>query len=167
MLRAMRLDDAGAVAALIRTAFAAQPVVPEPPMSALRVSEADIAAHLRHGGGGAVMAVDGVLAGSALWAPKDGGLYISRVAVLPAFRRRGIARTLLAAAESAARDRGLPCLHLSTRLMLHDNRRLFAACGFTEGERSVHPGYASPTSVAMRKDIGAGPAFCTAGGGRR
>lgn len=155
MLRAMRLSDADAVAALIRTAFAAQPVVPDPPMSALRITAADIAAHLARGGG-AVAELDGALAGSVLWEAQAGGLYISRVAVAPSFRRRGIARALIEASAAAARRQGLPRLHLSTRLVLLDNRRLFAACGFVEGEQSAHPGYAVPTMVAMSKPL-AGP----------
>lgn len=145
-------DDAAAVAALIRRAFAGQAVVTDPLPSALRVTSADVAAHLAHGGG-AVAEVDGALAGSVLWQAKDGGLYISRVAVAPAFRRRGIARALLAAAEDAARAAGLPFLHLATRLVLADNRRLFAACGFVETDQTAHPGYAEPTSVTMVKRL--------------
>jgi GNAT superfamily N-acetyltransferase len=153
MLRAMTLSDADAVAALIRAAFAAQAVVTDPLPSALLVTAADVTAHLRRGGGGAVVWVDAVMAGSALWQAKDGGLYVSRVAAAPAWRRRGIARTLMAAAESAARASGLPRLELGTRLVLADNRRLFAACGFAETERTSHPGYAEPTSVTMVKSI--------------
>jgi hypothetical protein len=45
----------------------------------------------------------------------------------------------------------LPRVHLATRLVLADNRRLFAACGFVETERTAHPGYTEPTSMAMEK----------------
>ena len=54
MLRAMTLSDADAVGVLIREAFAAQAVVTDPLPSALRVTGADVAAHLARGGGGAV-----------------------------------------------------------------------------------------------------------------
>jgi GNAT superfamily N-acetyltransferase len=146
----MDLPDADAVAALIRAAFAAQPVVTDPLPSALRVTAADVATHLQRGGG-AVAEFDGALAGSALWEQQDGGLYVSRVAVAPGWRRRGIARALMAAAEAAAWELGLPRLHLGTRLALADNRRLFAACGFVETGRTAHPGYAEATSVTMEK----------------
>jgi len=99
---------------------------------------------------------DGVLAGSALWDAQDGGLYVSRVAVAPGWRRRGIARALMAAAEAAAWELGLPRLHLGTRLVLADNRRLFAACGFVETGQTAHPGYAEPTSVTMQKNLSRG-----------
>jgi len=153
MLRTMVVDDAGAVAGLIRAAFAAQAVVTDPLPSALRVTAGDVAAHLERGGG-AVADDGGALAGCVLWEPKDGGLYVSRVAVAVAFRRRGIARALLAATEDAARGAGLPFLHLGTRLVLADNRRLFSACGFVETEQTAHPGYAEPTSVTMVKWLG-------------
>lgn len=150
MLRAMSLADADAVAALIRAVFAAQPVATGPPPSALRVTASDVATHLQRGGG-AVAEVDGVLVGSVLWEERDGGLYASRVAVAPGWRRRGIARALLGAAEAAAREMHLPCLRLATRLVLADNRRLFAACGFVETVQTAHAGYTEPTSVTMEK----------------
>ena len=148
----MRPDDAAAVAALIRAAFAAQSVVTDPLPSALRITEADVAEHLRTGGG-AVAEVAGGLAGSALWVEQDDGLYLARLAVAPARRGRGIAKALVAAAEAAARAMGLPRIHLSTRLVLLDNRRLFAACGFVETSREAHPGYAEATFVNMEKRL--------------
>ena len=108
------------------------------------------------------LSVDGVLAGSVLWEEKDGGLYVSRVAVAPAWRRRGIGRALVGAAEAAARAMRLPRVYLATRLVLADNRRLFAACGFVETERTAHPGYAEPTSVTMEKIL-TSPATSRAG----
>jgi GNAT superfamily N-acetyltransferase len=147
--------DAAPVAAIIRAAFAVQPVPPDPPMSALRVNEADIVAHLAQGGGGVVAEFGGTLAGSALWQAKDCALYLSRIAVAPARRRCGIGRALLAAAEAAARAQGLPVLRLSTRLVLEDNRKLFASCGFVETGRTAHAGYAQPTSVDMAKRLSA------------
>jgi predicted N-acetyltransferase YhbS len=171
MLRAMTLSDTDAVAALIRVAFSTQPVATDPLPSALRVNGTDVAAHLRRGGGGAVAEADDDLAGSVLWEEQDGGLYLSRVAVAPEWRQRGIGRALVGAAEAAARARRLPCVHLATRLVLADNRRLFAACGFVETQRTVHPGYAEPTSVTMVKFLltspaGAGEVLCVIAPGK-
>jgi hypothetical protein len=47
----------------------------------------------------------------------------------------------------------MPRLHLGTRLVLADNRRLFASCGFVEIARHAHPGYAAPTWVEMEKRL--------------
>ena len=142
--------DAGEVARLIRGAFAAQSVVTDPPPSALLVTEADVATHLREGGG-AVVEGEGALVGSALWLPRGGALYFARLAVAPDWRGRGIASRLIAAAEAAARVAHLSRIELSTRLVLADNRRLFAACGFVETSVGAHPGYAAPTFVNMEK----------------
>jgi predicted N-acetyltransferase YhbS len=144
--------DAASVATLVRAAFAAQSVVTDPLPSALRVTESDVATHLRTGGG-AVVEADGEIVGSVLWIEQDDGLYLSRLAVAPAWRGRGIAKTLVAAAEAAAREKKLPRIHLSTRIPLLDNRQLFAACGFVETTREAHPGYAEPTSVQMEKRL--------------
>jgi predicted N-acetyltransferase YhbS len=151
-LRPIEARDAQAVAALIRAAFAAQSLATDPPPSAMRVTAGDVAAHLRTGGG-AVAEADGAPVGSALWVEQDGGLYLARLAVAPAWRGRGIAKALVAAAEATARARGLPRIHLSTRLVLLDNRRLFAGCGFIETTRHAHPGYAEPTFVNMEKRL--------------
>ncbi|MFZ0016717.1 MAG: GNAT family N-acetyltransferase [Acetobacteraceae bacterium] len=148
----MVATDSGAVAALIRAAFAAQSVVTDPVPSALRVTDAALSAHLRCGAGAVAEAANG-LVGAALWVERDGGLYLGRLAVDPAWRGRGTAKALVAAAETAARALGLPRIHLSTRLVLLENRRLFAACGFVETTRETHPGYAEPTFVNMEKPL--------------
>jgi ribosomal protein S18 acetylase RimI-like enzyme len=153
LLRPMTTDDASRVAALIRTAFAVQSVLTDPLPSALQVSANEVAEHLAKGGGGAVADVNGQLAGSAMWAEKAGELYLSRLAVAPAWRGRGIAKALVAAAEQEARAKSLPRIYLSTRLVLLDNRRLFAACGFVETTRGAHSGYAEPTFVNMEKRL--------------
>ena len=151
-LRAMTAADCPAVATLIGIAFAAQPVAVDPPPSALRETAETVAAHLA-AGGGAVACAGARIVGSVMWEPKDGGLYLERLAIDPAWRRQGIARALVAAAEAACRRAGLPRLHLGTRLALIDNRRLFAACGFVEIAQHAHPGYAVPTWVEMEKRL--------------
>jgi ribosomal protein S18 acetylase RimI-like enzyme len=149
-LRALRGTDAAAAAALIREAFAQMSAPVDPPPSALRETEATVAAGIA-GGGGACAEAAGLLVGVVLWAAQDGGLYIGRLSVRPGWRGRGIARALVAEAEAEARRRRLPRLLLSTRLALADNRRLFASCGFRETGQHAHPGYAVPTFVDMEK----------------
>jgi GNAT superfamily N-acetyltransferase len=150
-LRAAGIEDAASLAALIRLAFSAQSVVTDPLPSALKENPASLEAHFRKGDGGFL--VEGPVAG-LLWAVTDKGLYLGRVAVHPEWRGRGFAKRLIEAAEGVARGRRLPLMHLSTRLVLADNRRLFAACGFVETTREAHPGYAHPTFVNMEKRLG-------------
>jgi predicted N-acetyltransferase YhbS len=152
VVRAMTPADCRVVAALIRTAFAAQSAPTEPPASALRETETTIGAHLA-AGGGAVACAGGRIVGSVMWEPKDGGMYLQRLAVEPAWRGQGIARALVAATEAAARLAGVTRVHLGTRLVLAGNRRLFAFCGFVEIARHAHPGYAAPTWVEMEKRL--------------
>ena len=148
----MQPADAEPVAALIRAAFASQAVATDPPPSALGETAASVAPALASGGG-AVAAAGEVLVGAVLWYPKDGGLYLGRLSVAPGWRGRGVARALVAAAAAAAYAQGQPRLHLSPRLALADNRRLFAACGFTETARHAHPGYDHPTFIDMEKRL--------------
>ncbi len=117
----------------------------DPPPSALGETEASAAAQLRVGEG--AVAEAGASPGLALvagvfWVERD-GLYLGRLAIDPAWRRRGIARALLIAAEAAARDRGLARLHLGTRHALEGNRALLAHTGFVECGRHAHPGFSS------------------------
>jgi ribosomal protein S18 acetylase RimI-like enzyme len=150
--RPLAPGDAAAIAALIRAAFAAQPVPTDPPSSALRVGTADVSVHLQQGGGGGVIEADGAIVASVLWTAGD-GLAIARLAVHPCWRRRGLAVRLLALAEAAASAAGLPRMTLETRLSLADNRRLFEGFGFREVSRHAHPGYAEPTYMLMAKPL--------------
>ena len=152
-VRSMRVSDAPAVAALIRAAFAAQPVPLDPPASALDVTAEAVATHLGRAGGAVAEAGAGLL-GCVLWERREDDLYVSRVAVDTAARRLGIARALMVAADDAARRGGVRRLVLGTRLALANNRRLFAACGYREVAVHAHPGYAAPTWVEMEKLVG-------------
>jgi GNAT superfamily N-acetyltransferase len=149
-LRPLAVEDAEAAAALIRLAFTHTEVVPDPPLSGLRENAASIFATLQSGGGALAEGSDGPAA-VVLWQEKGGGLYFGRLAVHPGHRGHGLARALVQAAEAEARLRGLPRVWLSTRLVLEGNRRMFAAMGYTEGERHAHPGYAQPTFVDIKK----------------
>jgi len=137
---------------LIRAAFAAQPVVLDPPASALGVTADGLAAHLSRAGG-AVAESDGRIIGVVLWEAGDGALQLGRLAVDPEARRQGIARALIAVAEAAAQQHGLARLRVGTRLALAGNRRLFAGCGFVEVARHAHPGHPEPTWVEMEKRL--------------
>jgi GNAT superfamily N-acetyltransferase len=151
-LRALTAADAPATLALIHAAFRAQSAPTDPPSNALRETVESVAAQIASGGGACIEA-DGVMAAVLLWTRKDDALYLGRLAVPPAWRRRGLARALVAAAEAKARRRGLTRMALGVRVELADNHRLFAACGFAETHRTSHPGYTRPTSIQMEKRL--------------
>ena len=73
----------------------------------------------------------GALVGSMFCARKDESLYLTRMAVPPAWRNRGVGRALLRAAEGQARGVGLPKLTLRVRQTLPGNRVWFERFGFT------------------------------------
>jgi ribosomal protein S18 acetylase RimI-like enzyme len=66
--------------------------------------------------------------------PPSRMLYVDALAVDPAFRRRGIARVLLADAERRAADAGLVGVALDTGLQNAPARALYEATGFRERE---------------------------------
>lgn len=95
--------DAARLAAVRRTVFIEEQGVPE----ALEWDEHDpVSVHFL------ALAQDGTPIGCARLLP-DG--HIGRMAVLPAWRGRGVGRALLDAAIEAARVRGYPTLHLSAQ----------------------------------------------------
>jgi predicted N-acetyltransferase YhbS len=154
VFRPLGAEDAAAAAQVIQSAFASQSVATDPPPSALTETAASVAATLVAPDQGGIGAWAGAaLAGCVLWEVQPRGLYLGRLSVAPAFRRRGLAPALVAAMEAEARRRSLPRLLLSTRLILADNRRLFARCGFVETAQHAHPGYAHPTFVDMEKAL--------------
>lgn len=148
MIRPLQPEAADRAADLIRTVFAAIETVLDPPPSALGVTGETVREHLKGGGG----ALHGGV-GCILWSVRDGGLYVSRLAVLPSARGRGIASALLAHAEKIARRMRLPRIHLEVRLALESNRLLFRRAGFVEGAQHSHPGFSTPTYVAAEKRL--------------
>jgi len=151
-IRAADAASAAPIAELIRLAFATQSRPTDPPPSALKETAASILQHLRDGGG-AVIDDGGTIVGVLLWNEEDGGLYIGRLSVHPDHRGRGIASALMHEAEREARRRGLTRLWLGVRLVLDDNRRFFAAHGFTETTLHRHEGFSEPTWVTMERHL--------------
>jgi len=152
-LRIATPSDASAIADLVRLAFGAQSRPTNPPSGALKETADTIRNHLLRGGG-AIAEVDSAAVGTLLWEEQDDALYLSRLAVHPAHRRRGIGRALVDLAERETWRRALVRMTLGVRLVLEDNRRLFASCGFVETTLHRHEGFSEPTWVAMERRLG-------------
>jgi predicted GNAT family N-acyltransferase len=128
--------DATRLAALRRTVFIDEQGVPEE-----MEWDADdvVSVHFL------AVADDGTPVGCARLLP-DG--HLGRMAVLPAWRGRGIGRALLAAAEKAARSRGHTMLRLSAQTHAAD---FYARAGFAvAGEEYEEAGI---PHVAMQKHL--------------
>ena len=70
-------------------------------------------------------------------------LHVARVSVLPAWRGRGLAGSLIAACEEEAKRRRIERMTLKTRLEFPENGRLFERCGFARRDLQAHEGFDS------------------------
>jgi GNAT superfamily N-acetyltransferase len=150
--RSLGRADADEAARLIRTAFAAQARPTRPPSSALGETAETVAAKIAAGGGVGAFA-GGALVAASLWEANGDALHVARVSVLPAWRGRGLAGSLIAACEEEAKRRRIERMTLKTRLELPENERLFERCGFARRDLEAHEGFDSPTTVLMEKRL--------------
>jgi ribosomal protein S18 acetylase RimI-like enzyme len=120
----------------------------DPPSSVLKETAADFAARLRDETC-FIIEADGKLIAGIFCAVDGDALYIGRLAVAPAFRRRGIANALMEAVKAEARRRGAKRITLGARISLPGNVALFHRHGFAIVRETCHPGFTRPTSYDM------------------
>lgn len=148
-----RLTDASRLPelyALVQAAFGALAI--DPPSSVLKETLADFAARLKDETCFIVEA-DGQLIAGMFCALDGDALYVGRLAVAPAYRRRGIANALLEAAKDEARRRGAKRITLGARISLPGNVALFRGHGFVVVRKTCHPGFTTPTSYDMELSL--------------
>jgi ribosomal protein S18 acetylase RimI-like enzyme len=150
-LRSLTAGDAPSVLDLLRVAFARTEVPLNPPPAALRETTDSLQTQILRGGGAGAISGNRLI-GSVLWTVAD-GLYVSRVAVLPEWRRCGIGSALLIACDDQAVRRGQQRLHLETRLVLLGNLRLFERSGYREFARLPPDADPQKTLVKLEKWI--------------
>ena len=142
---------AGELHAFVQAIFGALAI--DPPSSVLKETQAAFAARLA-GGNTFIVEADGTLIGSAFFLSDDDALYVSRLAVAPAWRRRGVASALVDAAIAEARRRGATRLTLGARIALPGNVALFRRHGFAVVAETCHEGFTAPTSYDMELRLG-------------
>ena len=85
-----------------------------------------------------VAAAGGQIVGTGAMTPGDGGIAIvTRMATSAAYRRKGVARMLLAALVEQARGRGCARIVLGTNIRWEDAIQFYTAFGFKEMRRSA------------------------------
>ncbi len=147
-------DDAPEIVAVIHRGFAQYGGKLAPPSGALGETVATVAERL--GDERCIVALDGAsLIGCVFYEVRDKEVYFSRLAVLPDYRGRGLARRLIAEVEAAARAARIAAVTLGVRIALTDNIAFFAALGYREISRHAHPGFSQPTSLTMEKRLDA------------
>lgn len=110
----------------------------DPPSGALRETLADV--RVAASEGGAFLGfLDGEPVASGRYALKEDHLYCGRLAVLPAFRGKGIGKALLAHVEKVAREKGFQEIRLATREVMESNLRLYLSQGYEVQEVFTHP----------------------------
>jgi len=146
------VQDAALLCDIIHVAFEGYRSVLVPPSGAHKETPETIAGKLTRGGGLLAYAGD-VVVGGVLYEPREGGMYVGRLAVLPAYRGLGIGRQLLEAVELRARARGLLALELGVRVQLTSNQAFFQSMGYRIKSAEAHPGFSQPTFYMMEKRL--------------
>jgi GNAT superfamily N-acetyltransferase len=123
--------DWSSLLALLQTSFAYMDGRIDPPSSLNEMTEDSLRAKARREH--LLVAKDhGQLVGCAYADVRSTCVYVGKVAVAPEVRSRGVARKLLAAAESIAQTTGRQVLELQTRVELIENHDTFSALGFAK-----------------------------------
>lgn len=155
-LRAATVDDAATILAITRAAFEEFRSRLDPPSGALDETLAELVASAFQPDRGVTLAfMDGAAAGALRWEvhAQRAYLYVGRVAVLPAYRRQGVASALMRWADDHARALGLPAVQFGVRLQAPQNIHFYQCLGYYVAEYSGHTGFDHPTFVWMRKDL--------------
>jgi predicted N-acetyltransferase YhbS len=78
-------------------------------------------------------------------------MYFGRLAVLPTWRRQGIAEGLIGAVEARTLASALSCVQIGVRLVLPSHQAYYTRLGYQPIAYECHPGFTQPTSVTMEK----------------
>lgn len=145
-------SDAEALLRVIQAAYVEFWGKLDPPSGAFAETASSIGAKVRNGGAIKALA-DGALVGCVLYEPKGDFMYFGRLAVLPAWRRGGIAQGLIAAVEQCAKAVGLDRVQIGVRLVLPAHQAYYEGLGYRPIAYECHPGFSQPTSVTMEKQL--------------
>ncbi len=130
--------DAALVHRIMHEAFAEYRGVLDPPSSAHAETVGDVARALA-AGGGALAWLGAEAVGSARYGRQPDHLAIGRIAVLPAYRGRGIGGALVTFLEGHARTLAIPEVRLEVRMTLDKNLALYERLGYQIRAIVPHP----------------------------
>ncbi len=137
-VRLATLEEAPLVRRIMRAAFAEYRGVLPVESGAHAETDEDVLAAMR--AGGAVLAlVDGEPVGSARFTLEERLLYVGRVAVLPDFRRRGLASAMMRFLEDITRHHGRAAIRIAVRESLPGNVGLYESLGYEPISIDPHP----------------------------
>ena len=141
--------DWASVLALVLKAFAYMEGRIDPPSSANRLTQEDMAAQAASG----VLLLaedDSGLVGGVFLNQRIDAMHLGKLALDPSRQGEGIGRRLFKASVAAAEAQNFAENELQARIELTEIQTAVAALGFRETGRTVRDGYDRPTSVTMR-----------------
>jgi ribosomal protein S18 acetylase RimI-like enzyme len=144
--------DAPAIVAVVHAAFAEYRDKLDPPSSAHNETVETIRAKLA-AGRALLAAAAGAPVGCVFYEPEEDHVYLYRLAVVPAYRRRGLGQALIARVEGRARELRLPRIRLGVRSALARQQAYYQRLGYRPVEARAHPGYAEPTYLILEKTL--------------
>jgi len=151
-LREATGDDAPTIVAVLQAAFEEYRGRLDPPSGAHGETIEKVRDVMRAACG--VVALDGdQVVGCVFYAPEGGHIDLFRLAVLPAYRQRGVGRALIEYVESRALALGIPRVQLGVRVALPRNRAYYERMGYRFLETRTHEGYVEPTYVILEKSL--------------
>jgi GNAT superfamily N-acetyltransferase/predicted kinase len=153
LLREASPDDASLVFSLTLAAYEEYRHTLLPPSGVFGESLDDVRRELECSGG-VIATLAGEPVGCARYErdPAGGFLYFGRLAVLPAFRRRGIAARIVRWLEARALALGVPEVRLGARLSLPGNIRLYTNLGYETYDHEERAGF-GVVSAEMRRRL--------------
>jgi ribosomal protein S18 acetylase RimI-like enzyme len=138
---------------VIHGAFAQYRGVLEPPSGALALDAAEVR-RLMELGGILICESAGEIAACVFHRTHPDHVYLGRLAVLPAFRGRGMGGRLVGAVEALAVEAERDRVRLGVRLALPQNREFFERLGYRQVGLDSHTGSTVPTFAWFEKPVG-------------
>lgn len=151
-IRELDEADIPQVVAVIRAAFAEYEGQLKPPSSTHHKTPEIVQRELEDGGG-FVVSNEALIIGCVFYHNNADYIYLDRLAVLPDYRRCGIARSLIQSVEQHALRQGIAEVRLSVRLVLERQRALYEQLGYAFVSYGTHAGFAQPTFVTLGKRL--------------
>lgn len=151
-LREATKKDAPAIVAVIQEAFEEYRGRLDPPSGAHaetvdKLAEKMETAHV------VLAEVDTAIVGCVFYEPEGDCMHLSRLAVLPSYRRRGIGHALVNYVEERAVALGLRHVELGVRLALPENHAYYEQMGYRDLKYGAHAGFSEPTYAVMAKTL--------------
>lgn len=144
--------DAETIAEILHDAFREYDGILNPPSGVHRESAESVRAKMESGQW--LLAKYGDRAVGCVWCePRDGFLYLGRLAVMPSMRGQGTGSALMNAVEMRARAQGFSRVCLGVRVVLPEMRAAYERRGYVFVEAHTHQGFDEPTYVILEKAL--------------